>query len=321
MRPVVVVLSSADDPPPGIERAERSADVRFASTAVELREAFGAGASVVFGWDYDADLLPQVWEAAGGLRWIQTASAGVDRLLFPELAGGDVVVTNARGVFDEPIAESVLGYIVAFATGLPATVRDTAERRWRHRNTERVAGTRLVVVGPGPIGRAAGRLAKAIGMHVEAVGRSARDREEPFERIRGPEDLIDALAKADYVLDALPLTGRTRHLFDDLAFGAMKPSARFLNVGRGGTVDTDALVRVLGARRIAGAALDVFEEEPLPPDHPLWAAPNVVISPHMSGDVAGWEVAVADVFLDNLERYVEGSPLRNVVDKRAGHGA
>src|SRR5207237_7696945 len=144
---------------------------------------------------------------------------------------------------------------------------------------------------------------------------------EPFERIRGPESFPEALGEADYVLDAMPLTPQTHHRFDAAAFAAMKRSARFLNVGRGGTVDTGALVDALRTGAIAGAALDVFEEEPLPEDHPLWSFPNVIVSPHMAGDVDDWEERVMEVFLDNLARFVDGRPLRNVIDKERGFGA
>jgi phosphoglycerate dehydrogenase-like enzyme len=320
VRPVVVVLGSEDEPPPRIGEASRVADLRFGAWEEDVRRALD-GADAIFGWDYEVQLLRSVWDAAASLRWIQTASAGVDRLLFPGLVGSDVVVTNARGVFDEPIAEWVLAAILAFSTELANSVRDTVAHRWEHRTTERVEGKRLLVVGPGPIGRAAGRLARGVGMSVEAVGTRVRDAEEPFARISGPESFSEALGRADYVLDAMPLTKETRHAFDAGAFAAMKPSSRFLNVGRGGTVDTDALVAALREGRIAGAALDVFEEEPLPEGHPLWSLPNVVVSPHMAGDVADWEERVVEVFLDNLSRFAEGRPLRNVIDKERGFGA
>jgi phosphoglycerate dehydrogenase-like enzyme len=320
VRPVVIVLGSVDEPPPRIDEARKLAEIRSASSEGELRAAL-PDADAVFGWEYDPSLLPSVWDAAADLRWIQTASAGVDRLLFPALVESDVVVTNARGVFDEPIAEWVLAAILAFTTELGNSVRDTVVHRWHHRTTERAEGKRLLVVGPGPIGRAAGRLARGVGMEVEAVGTRARGAEEPFERIHGPESFHEALGDADYVLDAMPLTPATNRAFDVKAFGAMRSSARFLNVGRGGTVDTGALVDALRTRVIAGAALDVFEEEPLPEDHPLWSLPDVIVSPHMAGDVTDWEERVVEVFLDNLSRFADGHPLRNVVDKERGFGA
>jgi phosphoglycerate dehydrogenase-like enzyme len=133
-------------------------------------------------------------------------------------------------------------------------------------------------------------------------------------------DFARALADADFVLDALPLTATTRDLFDAGRFAAMKPTARFLNVGRGGTVDEVALAEALMQGRIAGAALDVFRVEPLPSESPLWGMPNVLISPHMCGDFDGWEEQVVAIFVDNAGRFARGEPLRNPVDKRAGHG-
>jgi phosphoglycerate dehydrogenase-like enzyme len=156
-------------------------------------------------------------------------------------------------------------------------------------------------------------------MSVAAVGRAPRP-DDLFERIGGPDDLHPMLAEADVVLDALPLSPGTHHFFDATAFAAMKPTARFLNVGRGATVDEPALVAALEQGAIGGAALDVFEEEPLPASSPLWSLPTVIVSPHICGDFDGWERAVVDVFLDNLGRFVRGETLRNRVDTRAGFG-
>jgi phosphoglycerate dehydrogenase-like enzyme len=274
----------------------------------------------LFFWRARREWLESTWHLATDLRWIQSASDGVDGLLFPGLAQSHVTVTNARGIFDEPIAEWVISAIGALATGLGTSVRDTAASRWddeRHR--ERLAGSRLLIVGPGPIGRATARRALALRMEVEAVGRRARD-DDLFGHILGPEDLASALGRADHVLDALPLAPGTRHLFDAAAFAAMRPSARFYNVGRGGTVDEDALIAALHDGTIAGAALDVFEQEPLPAASPLWSFPNVIVSPHICGDFDGWERAVVGLFVENLGRFVRGEPLANPVDPVAGFG-
>jgi phosphoglycerate dehydrogenase-like enzyme len=315
-----VFRAAADRPPPGVERGTEFADLRFAPDAAALEDAI-AEAEVLFMYQAPREALVEAFPKASTLRWIQTGSAGVDGLLFPELVASDVIVTNARGVFDDAIAEWALGMMLAFATGIVRSVRDSVEHRWdSDRRTERLAGTRLVVVGPGPIGHAAARLARAAGMGVEAVG--TRDRDDPIlGRVHGPAAFHEALARADYVLNALPLAPGTRHRFDAGAFAAMKPSARFLNVGRGKTVDERALIEALDAGRLAGAGLDVFETEPLPPESPLWSMPNVVISPHICGDYEGWEAVVVDVFVDNLARYAAGEPLHNLVDKERGHGA
>ena len=232
-RPVALVLgASAEAPPPGIEAAADVLDLRYAPDGGSLSASL-PGAQALFFWHAERGELETAWPAAGDLRWIQTASAGVDGLLFPDLIDSDVVVTNARGVFDEPIAEWVIGAMLAFATGLHRSIADQQAGVWgEDRSTERLEGKHLTVVGPGPIGRATASRALALGMTVTLVGRSARH-DETFGTVIGPEGFAEALGAADYVLDALPFTADNAELFDAAAFAAMRPSARFINVGRG----------------------------------------------------------------------------------------
>ena len=319
VRPKVVVMgASAEEPPPGIEAAKEMADLSYAASAPALADAI-ADADAVFAWRSVRELLPEVWPKAARLRWIQSASDGVDWLLFPELVESDVVVTNARGVFDQAIAEYVVGLMLAFAKGFLGVIEGQRNREWRNRETEVLAGKRLLVAGVGPIGRAIGRAGRDLGMEVRGVARTARAGDDVFGAIAGTDVLADAAGWADYVVDALPATPATRHLFDAPVFGSMRRSARFINVGRGATVDEAALIEVLREGRISGAALDVFEREPLPPDSPFWELPNTIVSPHMSGDFEGWLEAVVRLFVDNLRRFVAGEPLLNVVDKRQGY--
>jgi phosphoglycerate dehydrogenase-like enzyme len=319
-RPTVIVLgATADEPPPGIGPAVEVADLRYAPDADALRAEI-QDADVLFYWRATRSWVEDCFEAAGRLRWIQSASDGVDGLLFPALAASDVLVTNARGVFDEPIAEWVIAAMAAFTTGLHTSVLDQTRRAWIDgRQRARLAGQHLVVVGPGPIGRATARRARALGLTVEGVGRAER-LDPDLGDVGGPAGLHDALGRADHVLDALPLTDETRAMFHAPEFAAMPPTARFYNVGRGGTVDEAALIDALRAGGIAGAALDVFAEEPLPSDSPLWTMPNVIVSPHICGDVAGWEEIVVELFVDNLRRFAVGEPLRNPVDPLVGFG-
>jgi phosphoglycerate dehydrogenase-like enzyme len=318
-RPVVLLVDARGGGPPlGVDEAERLAEVRRASDERSLADGL-PDADVLFTWGAVHGWLRTVWGRAERVRWIQTASDGVDGLLFPALVEAGVVVTNARGVFDDAIAEWTIGAMLAFPTRI-LDQRDAQSRKtWLTGRTERLAGRRLLVVGPGPIGRAVARRASSLGMQVSAVGRSARD-DDLFGRVRGRGELHAALAEADYVVDTMPITDGTRHTFDASAFAAMRPEARFLNVGRGATVDARALVEALRHGRIAGAALDVFEEEPLPEASPLWGMSNVLISPHMCGDFTGWEVAVNELFSDNLERFVRGEELHNRVDTLLGFG-
>jgi phosphoglycerate dehydrogenase-like enzyme len=179
----------------------------------------------------------------------------------------------------------------------------------------------MLVVGVGGIGRAVARDAVALGMQVRGVGRTSRGGDELFGVVLGIDELAEAVGWADYVVDVLPGTAATHHAFDARTFGSMRPGGRFINVGRGTTVDEAAMIEALRGGSIAGAALDVFEREPLPADSPLWDLPNVIVFPHMSGDYAGWRESAVELFLENLLRFVRGEPLRNVVDKRLGYAA
>ncbi|MEW2263862.1 D-2-hydroxyacid dehydrogenase [Streptomyces sp. NPDC047853] len=271
-------------------------------------------ADVLLVWDFASHAVRRAWPGDGPRpRWVHTASAGVDHLMCPELAASDTVVTNARGVFDQPIAEYVAALVLAMAKDLPTTLRLQGERTWRHRESLRVAGTRACVVGSGPIGRAIARTLKALGVTTAVVGRTART------GVHGPQDLDRLLARADWVVAAAPLTDDTRGMFDARRFGVMQPSARFVNVGRGQLVVEDDLAAALTGRWIAGAALDVLSHEPLAADSPLWEVPDLIVSPHMSGDTVGWRDELGAQFVELFESWAAGGPLSNVVDKKRGY--
>jgi phosphoglycerate dehydrogenase-like enzyme len=287
-----------------------------ASLAAELPRC-----DVLLVWDFTSDAVRDAWPGGGSPvpAWVHTASAGVDRLVFPGLVAAPTVLTNARGIFEQPIAEYVAGWVLALAKDFPGTWELQRQRRWRHRETMRVAGSRAVVVGAGPIGRACALTLAGLGVRTELVGRTERAGDPDFGVVHGEGALETLLPAADWVVCAAPLTDRTRGMFDAAAFARMKSTACFLNVGRGPLVVTADLVDALVARRIAGAALDVFEREPLAADDPLWDVPGLLVSPHMSADTFGWRDALAEQFLDNFERWTDGRPLLNVVDKHLGY--
>ncbi|MGH3359604.1 MAG: D-2-hydroxyacid dehydrogenase [Nocardioidaceae bacterium] len=316
-RPVIAVLSTpALGRPPGMGEIEQRATVRYAE-ADGLGDAV-AGADALFLWDFFSTAVRDIWSAADRLRWIHVAAAGVDKLLFEDLRASDVVVTNARGVFDRPIAEFVLASILAQAKDLHVSHDHQLERRWQHRETRTIVGETALVVGTGAIGRETARLLSAVGMQVRGAGRAARSGDPDFGEIVASGDLATHVGWADHVVVAAPLTEQTRDLVDAGVLAAMKPTAHLVNIGRGEIVDEDALLEALGAGRIAAASLDVFATEPLSADSPMWTAPGVVVSPHMSGDVLGWRDALARQFLDNAHRFLDGEDLFNVVDKRLG---
>ena len=321
MKPILVVQGVKQiDEVPGLEVLARQAEIRTATSVSELRAAL-AGAEVMLGWNFRADSLREAWSAADSLRWLHWAGAGVDAAMFDELVNSDVKLTNARGVFDQPMAEWVLGMIIGFAKRFPETYACQTRAEWNPQLSEQVAGKRALVVGVGSIGRAVGRLLRAAGMQVEAIGRSARSGDADFGQVFAVDELLTRLPTADYVILITPLTEQTRGLFGAEQFAAMSSQARFLNVGRGALVVEDALLAALRQGQIAGAALDVFVEEPLPPQSPFWTLPNCVVSPHMSGDYVEHEAAMAGQFIANWERYCAGEVLSNLIDKRLGFAA
>ncbi|MFI7314936.1 D-2-hydroxyacid dehydrogenase [Streptomyces hygroscopicus] len=306
------VVVFGDQPPVRLDRVADRARV-LVCDETSLPEVLPA-ADVLLVWDFTSDAVRDAWPGEGRRpAWVHTASAGVDRLLCPELIASDTVLTNARGVFEQPIAEYVAGLVIAMAKDLHGSWELQRQRRWQHRETMRLAGTRAVVVGAGPIGRAIGSTLGALGVVVDLVGRTAR------QGVRGGDELPELLPRADWVVCAAPLTDATRGMFDRSAFDRMKPTARFINVGRGPLVVEKDLTAALVARRIGGAALDVFEHEPLTADDPLWDVPGLFVSPHMSGDTVGWRDHLAEQFQDNYDRWCAGEPLLNVVDKRLGY--
>jgi phosphoglycerate dehydrogenase-like enzyme len=315
---VAVMGASPQDGPPGIEAIADTVELVVPEDDDQLGPAL-EGADVLFAWRPNGGALSNAWGSAGSLKWIQSASAGVDSLLFPNLAESHVVVTNARGIYEDSMAEYVLGLMLVMSKGLRAVLDRQGRAEWDHRQTERLERKRVLVAGTGPIGRAIARDCRALRMSVRGVARTAHPGDADMVEIFGVERLTEAVATADYVVNALPATEETRHVFGQEVFAAMSPRARFVNVGRGSTVDEGALIRELKSGGIAGAALDVFEDEPLPSDSPLWAMPNVIVSPHMAGDAAGWREAAVELFVRNLERYLTGRPLLNVVDKTRGY--
>ncbi|MEE1752364.1 D-2-hydroxyacid dehydrogenase [Streptomyces sp. SP18CS02] len=308
--PTLLVLEA--DPPPRLGQLTGRVRVRYADERALASELPGADALLV--WDFTSDAVRTAWPGEGPRpRWVHTPSAGVDRLICPELVASETVVTNARGIFEEPIAEYVAGLVLAMAKDLPGTLELQRQRRWRHRESLRVAGSRAVVVGTGPIGRTVASTLRALGVRTALAGRTARP------GVHGADELDRLLTMADWVVGAAPLTDDTRGMFDARRFGLMQPSARFINVGRGGLVVQEDLVAAVAKRWIAGAALDVFDEEPLAADSPLWDVPGLIVSPHMSGDTVGWRDRLGEQFVEMFELWMAGKPLPNVVDKKRGY--
>lgn len=271
-------------------------------------------------------LRPEQFLAAKNLRWIHSPAAAVHQLIFPELVNSDVILTNAREVHGPVVAEHVMAQIFALAKRLPSAVRLQQRHSWgqqamweEHPRPREVASATLGLIGLGSIGRAVVKLASAVGMRVIAVREYPEKGSEGAELIFGPAQLDEMLAQADYVVLAAPLTSSTRGLVNPARLTKMKPDACLINVSRGPLVDEDALAEALRARKVGGAALDVFSKEPLPPDSPLWDLDNLLITPHTAALTEKlWQRHYALV-AENLRRYLAHQPLLAVVDKQRGY--
>ena len=268
---------------------------------------------------------PDLPQLAPRLRWLQLTSAGVDRLLESPLLRSGITVTTASGIHAIPIGEYVLGAMLALAKGFPQALAAQRERAWRPYLPEELHGKTVGIVGLGAIGREVARLAKALGMRVLACRRSCPQPQERPPEAPEVDLLLPAaqlgrlLAEADYLVLAVPLTPQTRGLIGHQELAAMKPGARLINVARGAVVDEEALLAALRAGHLAGAVLDVFRQEPLPPDSELWELPNALLTPHVSGGTPRYMERAVELFCDNLRRYLAGEPLRNVVDPQRGY--
>jgi phosphoglycerate dehydrogenase-like enzyme len=274
------------------------------------------------GWRFP----PEHFAAARRLRWIHSASAGIEDMLFPDLVASDVVLTNSTGLHAICIPEHVLGQMLVLARNFHEALRLQARAEWNRfqviaygATIRELHGSHLAVLGAGAIGRNLARLASALGMHVRIMRRDPSQPVPGAETVVGPDGLAPLLGWADWVVCALPLTPETRHLIDTERICLMRSDAFLINVGRGETVDEGALVHALRSGALAGAAIDVFDQEPLPASHPFWGLPNLLLTPHVSGYTPNFFAKMLALFEDNLERFVNGRPLRNVVDKHLGY--
>ncbi|MBI2907446.1 MAG: D-2-hydroxyacid dehydrogenase [Chloroflexi bacterium] len=258
---------------------------------------------------------------APSLKWLQLSGTGIDRYLESEVLDGRIIVTSSHGATAVPIAEHIMGFVFGLAKNIPRIVQNKGDRRWERFMNVELSGKTMGVVGMGAIGSNLARMAKGIGMRVVATRRHATRRERnvgDVDEVFPSSDLLNILEESDFVALALPLTEETRKLIGEKELRAMKPSSYIINVSRGPIIDEAVLVRALKEGWIAGAGLDVFEREPLPPESELWEMPNVIISSHMAGYTSMRATHVTRIFVENLRRYVSGQPLINVVtrDKR-----
>jgi phosphoglycerate dehydrogenase-like enzyme len=318
---VVLLVENPSEPPAPL--LGRMPDYVELIRGVEASDFRGVEprADIIFSWGAKRSVMEKLLPGAARLKWIHSRSAGLDGLLFPALIESPVPLTNGRGVFSQSLGEFVIGAVLFFAKDFRRMLRSQRAGQWDQFDTTQVEGQTLGIVGYGDIGRAIAKRAKALEMNVLALRRrpelSAGDGD--VTRVYGYGQKMEMIAQCDYVVAAAPLTPETKGLLGAPEFSAMKKTAIVMNVGRGPVIDEPALIQALQAGEIAGAALDVFEEEPLPEDSPFYRMENVLMSAHSADHTPDWLDQAMVFFYKNLELFRTGEQLLNVVDKRAGY--
>ncbi len=319
----ITVLVLADPAAPALRKLEgmgSGVDVRIAKTTEELGDAVER-ARVLFNWTGSKPDVGRILKQAPSLEWIHAMYAGLDRSLFPELVASAIPLTNGSGVFSQSLGEFVMLGILYFAKDAIRMNKAKGEHRWDVYDKVEIRKQTVGIVGHGDIGRAVASRAKSMGMRVLAQRRnpSPRAGDEHVDRVYGGDGLHAMLPECDYVAVTAPLTPETAGMIGARAFELMKPSAVILNVGRGPVIDESAMIEALATKRIRGAALDVFDVEPLPAESPFWSLDNVLISAHSADHVEGWVEDAVLFFVDQFSRWRNGEQLKNVVNKHAGY--
>ena len=287
------------------------------STQPEVISRHARDADIMVGFPM---MLEKVIGEAKNLKWIHSFSAGVDKLLTPEIVASPVLVSNSAGIHAIPIAEHIIAFMLLFTKRFYDTFAAQQNRTWDRRDDmEELHGKTVLIVGLGHIGRQAAKLVHCFGAHVIATNRELENKPEFVDEVKSPEQLDEMLPLADFVVLSVPHTRETHHMFNAEKFKKMKPSAVLINIGRGGVVNESDLIAALEQKTIQGVALDVTEVEPLPSDSPLWGMENVILTPHHSGISKEYMRRAIERFCLNLQAFLESKPLPNLVDKKRGY--
>ena len=316
-----LVLSDPNEPQLlMLDELRESTDITIGNSATAFARAAGA-AEVIFNWSGSLSLIREVFLRSPRLRWVHSRSAGLERTLFPELIASDVTMTNGSGVFSLSLGEFALAAILYFAKDFRRMIRNQMAAVWEPFDVLPISGQTVGIIGYGDIGRAVATRIRAMGMNVLAVKRhvSMQNSDPLVDQVYAPGRRIDMLSHCDYVVVAAPLNDETRGLIGEAEFAAMKPTAVIINVGRGPVIHERAMIEALSEHKIKGAALDVFDEEPLPTGHAFYKLENVLLSPHCADHTPDWLDNAMRFFIAQFERFRRGEPLLNVVDKKLGY--
>jgi phosphoglycerate dehydrogenase-like enzyme len=317
---LLVLTAPGDKNIPFLSELRQMGTIAVGDSVQDFAKA-AADADIIFNWSGSLALLRDVFLASPRLQWIHSRSAGLEQSLFPELIESDVILTNGSGVFSPSLGEFALAAILYFAKDFRRMIRNQMAGVWEQFDIAMISGKILGIVGYGSIGRAVAARARALEMRVLGLSRSAGQSKQDslIEPLYAPGQLLEMLSRCDYIVVTLPLTAQTRGLIGEREFAVMQKNAVLINIGRGPTIDERAMIKALSEKRIRGAALDVFDQEPLPPGHPFYGMENVLLSPHCADHTPEWLDDAMQFFLSQLERFKRGESLLNVVDKRSGY--
>lgn len=316
---ILVLTAPGDKSIPLLDELRQRAPILIGDSAGDFETS---QAEIILSWSGALDLIRQVFATSPKVRWIHSRAAGLEQTLFPELLESPVLVTNGSGVFSPSLGEFVVAAILYFAKDLRRMIRNQVAGAWEQFDVTMIEGKTLGIVGYGSIGRAIATRARALGMNVLGLKRHVSGdskQDSLIDRIYASDKILEMLPQCDYVVVTVPLTPETKGLISEREFAVMKKDAVVINVGRGPSIEERALIRALSENRIRGAALDVFDEEPLPQGHPFYSLENVLLSPHCADHTPEWHQDAMRFFLAQLERFRSGEPLLNLVDKRLGY--
>ncbi len=316
----LIISNPAVGPLRFAEKLPPSTNLLMSNDRADL-ERYIPEADVLVNAAFSGEPFRSVFPLGKKLKWVHSLSAGVENILSPELIESPVPLTNGRGVFRRSLSEFTIGAMLFFAKDLRRMLRNQEAGKWAPFDIDMLEGKTLGIVGYGEIGQSTAKLARAFGMRVLAIRRrTTLSTDDPnLDAVFTPEQLEDMLAVSDFILIAAPNTPETRGMIGEPELNYMKSSAVIINVGRGPVIVETALVQALENKRIRGAALDVFDHEPLPPGHPFYSFDNVLLSPHCADHTVGWVELAVDLFIENFKLFEAGQPLSNIVDKKAGY--
>jgi phosphoglycerate dehydrogenase-like enzyme len=321
---ILVLVSAAEPAEAQLAMLEKSlAGVKMVfGNAHQAFEGVAVEATVLFNWSGSLELFKKVFAMCPNLLWVHSRSVGLERTLFPELKESAVPLTNGAGVFSASLGEFALGAILYFAKDFRRMIRNQMAGVWEAFDVSWASGHTVGIIGYGDIGRAIAERVRALGMTVLAVKRHvppSQTADPLVAETYTPDRRLEMISRCDYVVVAAPLTPETRGMIGEAEFAAMKPTAVVMNVGRGPVINEATMIAALSSGRIRGAALDVFDHEPLPAGHPFYKLENVLLSPHCADHTPDWLDNAMKFFIEQYERFTKSEPLLNVVDKKLGY--